>query len=484
MDVILLTGVSGIVFQRSIGSYQLAHHLRDNKFSCQVIDFINDFNEQELLHTVKKFITDDTLCIGISTTFLSNIKIGIDNKSKLPLVLPAHVNSVCRILKEKFSKIKFCLGGARSSHGDQYDWIDSIFHGYAEDEFLNFCKNLRENKKNSFVKKVNGKEIYEKANVEFHIEHLDHQFKLQDCITKNETLPIEISRGCIFKCKFCAYPLNGKKKIDYIRDPKLIAQEMLNNYEKYQVTNYFFADDTFNDSTYKLEMLHNEISKLPFKINFTTYLRLDLLYSHKDMINLLKDMGMISAFFGIESFCQESLKCIGKNIKVEKVKSFLDELYFDHWKEQINFNLGFIIGLPGEDKKNILDTVSWLSTRPYSFHFEPLRLSDAGGGNYQSEFQKNHLKFGYQFDQNKNWYNDFISETEAEMLADNINKEYAYNKNKPAAWTFMSLLNHFDHSYLQEKTIGEIKYKDILSSKKKRSSEYKDLLNKFEENQK
>lgn len=484
MDVILLTGVSGIVFQRSIGSYQLAHYLRDNKFSCQVIDFINDFNEQELLHTVKKFITDDTLCIGISTTFLSNIKIGIDNKSKLPLVLPAHVNSVCRILKEKFSKIKFCLGGARSSHGDQYDWIDSIFHGYAEDEFLNFCKNLRENKKNSFVKKVNGKEIYEKANVEFHIEHLDHQFKLQDCITKNETLPIEISRGCIFKCKFCAYPLNGKKKIDYIRDPKLIAQEMLNNYEKYQVTNYFFADDTFNDSTYKLEMLHNEISKLPFKINFTTYLRLDLLYSHKDMINLLKDMGMISAFFGIESFCQESLKCIGKNIKVEKVKSFLDELYFDHWKEQINFNLGFIIGLPGEDKKNILDTVSWLSTRPYSFHFEPLRLSDAGGGNYQSEFQKNHLKFGYQFDQNKNWYNDFISETEAEMLADNINKEYAYNKNKSAAWTFMSLLNHFDHSYLQEKTIGEIKYKDILSSKKKRLSEYKDLLNKFEENQK
>jgi radical SAM superfamily enzyme YgiQ (UPF0313 family) len=204
MDVILLTGVSGIIFQRSVGSYQLAHHLRDNKFSCQVIDFINDFNEQELLDTVEKFITDDTLCIGISTTFLSNVKIGIDNKSKLPLVLPAHVDSVCRIIKEKFSKIKFCLGGARSSHGDQYDWIDSIFHGYAEDEFLNFCKNLRENKKNPFVKKVNGKEIYEKANVEFHIEHLDHQFKLQDCITKNETLPIEISRGCIFKCKFCA----------------------------------------------------------------------------------------------------------------------------------------------------------------------------------------------------------------------------------------------------------------------------------------
>jgi hypothetical protein len=48
----------------------------------------------------------------------------------------------------------------------------------------------------------------------------------------------------------------------------------------------------------------------------------------------------------------------------------------------------------------------------------------------------------------------------------------------------MSLLNHFDHSYLQEKTIGELKYKDIFRSKKKRLLEYKDLLNKFEENQK
>jgi radical SAM superfamily enzyme YgiQ (UPF0313 family) len=480
MEVILLTGVSGIIFQRSMGAYQLAHHLRDNKFSCQVIDFINDFNEKELLNTIEKFITDKTLCIGISTTFLSNIRIGIDNKSKLPLELPPHVSLVCKKLKEKFPKIKFCLGGAKSNYGDQYGWIDSIFHGYAEDEFLNFCRNLKQNKKNPFTKKVNGKEIYEKANSEFHIEHLNHRFKLQDCITRNETLPIEISRGCIFKCKFCAYPLNGKKKIDYIRDAKLISQEMLNNYEQYQVTNYFFADDTFNDSTYKLEMLYNEISKLPFKIKFTAYLRLDLLYSHRDMIKLLKDMGMVSAFFGIESFCQESLKCIGKNIKVEKIKTFLDELYFDHWEEQINFNLGFIAGLPGEDRKSILDTVSWLSTRPYSFHFEPLRLSDAGGGNYQSEFQKDHLKFGYQFDENKNWYNDFIDEAEAEILADSINREYAYNKNKPEAWTLMSLLNHFDYSYLKEKTFGEIKYRDILRTKQKRILEYKTMLNNIE----
>jgi radical SAM superfamily enzyme YgiQ (UPF0313 family) len=30
-----------------------------------------------------------------------------------------------------------------------------------------------------------------------------------------KVLPIEIARGCIFKCKFCSYPLNGKQNLDF-----------------------------------------------------------------------------------------------------------------------------------------------------------------------------------------------------------------------------------------------------------------------------
>lgn len=476
MEVIILTAISGIVFQRSLGAYQIADHLRKNGVTCQVIDFINDFTEKELLDLLEKVISDKTICIGISTTFLSDTKISIDNKSKLPLLIPTHIDNVCRKIKQRFSKIKFCIGGAKSNYGINYDWVDSIFHGYAEDDFLNFCKLLQKGKKNSFAKKIKNIEIYDSINKNFQIETLDHKFQEEDCITKFETLPIEISRGCIFKCKFCAYPLNGKKKLDYIRDAKLIANEMIYNFEKYQVVNYFFTDDTFNDSLYKIEALHNEISKLPFKIKFTCYLRLDLLYHHTEMIPLLKDMGMISAFFGIESFCQESLKCIGKNLKVDKIKSFLEELYSIHWKEEISFNLGFIIGLPYENKENILETVEWLSNRPFSFHFEPLRLTDAGG-HYQSDFQKNFLKFGYKFDSIGNWYNDLFSEIEAEELANNFNKEYAYKKNKPAAWSLLAFLNHFDYQFLKNSSVEEIKYKEILRTRKKRIDEYKHLVN-------
>ena len=115
-------------------------------------------------------------------------------------------------------------------------------------------------------------------------------------ILKGETLPIEVSRGCIFKCKFCAFPLNGKSKLDYLRDPILIKEELQYNYEKYGTTHYFLSDDTFNDSTTKVEQIHKVVTSLPFKIKFTTYLRLDLLHAHQEQISMLEEMGLASPF--------------------------------------------------------------------------------------------------------------------------------------------------------------------------------------------
>jgi radical SAM superfamily enzyme YgiQ (UPF0313 family) len=475
MDVILITGVSGIVFQRSIGAYQIAHHLRQNMISCQVIDFIYDFEENELLEIIEKFIDKNTLCIGVSTTFMSDTRVGLSNKSKLSLTIPSHLNSVLENLKSKYNNIKFCIGGSQAKCGLEVSWADSVFYGYSEDTFLEYCLNLKNGQKNYFVKRENKKTVYDKENTVFDIEHLNHRFLVNDCITYSETLPIEISRGCIFKCKFCAYPLNGKKKLDFIRDSKEVATELMYNFEKFGITNYFFADDTFNDSLDKLENLNEEIKKLPFKIKFTCYLRLDLLYSNRKMIPILKEMGLVSVFFGLESFCQESLKIIGKNLKVEKIKTFLDELYFVHWEEQVSFSLGFIIGLPNETETSIKETLEWLSNKPYSFHFEPLRISP-NLNKYQSEFEKNWEKYGYKFDENNNWYNETLHEQLSQELANKINNKYAYKENKPSSWILMALLNHFTYEDVITKTMESIKYKNILKTRKQRILKYKRLL--------
>jgi hypothetical protein len=216
MNVIIFTGVAGNIFQRSIGSYQLAHNLRNDGFSCQVIDFVDHLSYNELLSLAQSFVDESTLCLGISTTFFSNINF-IGNSDTLPLIIPDNLEKVCKEIKQKNPAIKIAMGGAKANHGINYSWVDSIFNGYSEDTFTEYVKLLSNNKKNYFIKKINQIEVYDKQNTVFDIVSLNHRFIKQDCITEGETLPIEISRGCIFKCKFCAYPLNGKKKLDYIR---------------------------------------------------------------------------------------------------------------------------------------------------------------------------------------------------------------------------------------------------------------------------
>lgn len=476
MDTILLTAVSGVVFQRSLGAYQLAHHCRENGFRCQVIDFINDFDQNDLYFFVKKFITQDTLCLGLSTSFFNEFKMMVDNKSTLPLYIPEHIENVCRLIKKEYPNLRICLGGAKALYGVEYDWVDDIFQGYSEDQFLAYLKKLKTGKTDKFLKVVKGKTIYDKQNSRFDIQKLNHKFIDNDCVLPNEVLPIEISRGCIFKCKFCAFPLNGKKKLDYLRDVESIKQELEYNYKNYGTTKYFFNDDTFNDSVFKIEELHRMITSLDFKIEFSCWMRLDLLYKNPQTISLLKEMGLSTVFFGIESFRPDTLKVIGKNMKPDLIKEFLLELHDIHWNKEVSIFLGMIVGLPFETSRDIESSVQWLASTPFSFHFEPLRLADSGGTYYQSEFEKNYKKYGYELDSSGTWTNSVMDQKTAEVLASKINNEYAYGKNKPSGSYLFAILNHFDKSEVENISVKDISYRKLISTRRRLINCYKDLL--------
>lgn len=92
MNFIILSCVSGKLFQRNIGPYQLAFFLRQNNITTQVIDFTDSFNNDELLLTVKNFIDNNTLALGISTTFYSNNNDNfVDNERDYSLNLPLNI---------------------------------------------------------------------------------------------------------------------------------------------------------------------------------------------------------------------------------------------------------------------------------------------------------------------------------------------------------------------------------------------------------
>ena len=101
---------------------------------------------------------------------------------------------------------------------------------------------------------------------------------------------------------------------------------LLENYNKWGTTTYWIGDDTFNDSIEKLEMFLKVTKRLPFKLNFRAYIRLDIIAMQPDQIQMLYDMGLKSCWIGIETFHPEASKTIGKGMSAEKRKKALYDI--------------------------------------------------------------------------------------------------------------------------------------------------------------
>lgn len=372
---------------KSAGPYRIATELRNHGFSCQIVHLCFYFTKDELEYVCQKYITDETIIVGISTTFW-NIQ---DNQRKKDLLK-------CILTNQKKSKnARLVVGGTLSAYYKDAIKPDASFDGFAESDFLKYALSL---KNKSYKKKFEFTESY-------------IEYKENDYVDYQESKVIEIARGCIFKCNFCSYPLNGKKKLDYIKSKETLTQELTYNFEKYGITNYTLSDDTFNDSTEKLEFLHKIFTSLPFKIKFVCYLRLDLINAHREQIKILKEMGLIGAFFGIETFNHEAGKHIGKGLHPEKNKQLLYDLKKYYWNDDVNITIGLISGLPYETMQSHIETLNYISNdkeclvdriRPSSLNI-PNPLLDKYP--YKSEFQINALKYGFYWSnpRSNNWKN-------------------------------------------------------------------------------
>ena len=477
-DMIIFTCVSRRtmpLFSRAIGAYTVAHAVRQTGRSVQVIDFTDHFTEDELFETTIKLIGPNTKFLGVSATFYQE---EMDNFNFRTIVLnpkqqlPSNVINVVERLKNIFPHIKYLLGGYCQNY-EAYPMFDAVFHSYSDQSILEYI----ENNHRLWPKKF-GMEVVEGEQFPIDVEHLSHRWAPNDFVFQNETLPIEISRGCIFKCKFCNYQLTGKKKLDYIRDASILRDELIYNYEKFGTTNYTFADDTFNDSTYKLEQLHKVISDLPFKINFITYLRLDLLYAHREQIQLVKELGLRSAFFGIESFNPPTAKLIGKGLAADKIKDFLLELRHDHFKDDINFVCSFILGLPFESLESMENTFKWNQANDINAIYFALDIRPTI--RYKSDLDENYEKHGYTLQSNGQWKSEITTFQDMYKLAMEYNRKTNSTINtwlllSAASLEFMSIA---ELQKLRSSTLS----KDILTTAQsilqRKMNEYKNKLNR------
>lgn len=423
---------SGAIWSRTIGAYQIANVLRNAGYKVQVVDWLSQLcvENLDLIKVVlDKFVGSDTVFVGFSSTFLSS---SLDIKLKKPVKSGIAFNQIHRggnayamengELKQIVTHVKtrnpqthILLGGSRAGANDTT--ADVVVMGYGETQMLDYMR-WRKGKHPffQFKRTPTGAILldYDKTASTYDFPASQMLWQTEDCILPNEVLPLEVARGCIFKCKFCHFPLNGKSKNDYIKAEEGLYAELMHNYEQYGTTTYILSDDTYNDTTLKLEAMQRVVDRLPFKFRFGTYLRLDLIASKPEQAALLKANGLVNGFFGIETMHHPTGKIIGKGMDPEKLVETLHWLREDVWGNDVISFGSFILGLPRDTMETMERWVERVIDPSFPLHdmmIQPLNmgkpdLSSASRVNL-SDLELNAHDYGYRWpDENFMWVNE------------------------------------------------------------------------------
>lgn len=385
VDGIIFTGTqNSTTNNRPAGAARLRTFLGQHNYDIEVVDFFYEFTTDELCAACDNFIDDTTLFVGVSITFIYETD---------------KINKLFNHIKTKYPKVKTVIGGSEGSvEGLDGTLIDRFIWGYSEQAVLHYLKFLQRKRLDDLkwepyhgTYAINAESFYKNDDTDLTIKWLESD------LIKTNFLPIEISRGCIFKCKFCQFPLLGKKKSDYIRHVDNLTDEIRRNYEMFGVTNYWFNDDTLNDNIIKLEYIAEAIEKSGVKITYSAFLRADLMARFPETISMLADTGLASAVFGIETLHPLAKKIVGKGQDSERQFDAIRQLkkLAPIWTQT-----GMIVGLPEEPLSSIFQTQKTLLEMNENFEvlnqwfWFSLTLRKKGMTRL-SEFEREHEKYGY-----------------------------------------------------------------------------------------
>lgn len=422
-----------VYVQRVLGISKIAASLRSAGFEVLCLNHLSSFSVDEIKTILKQCVSDQTVFVGVNSFFYrvpQLISKGGTLEYKLRELgsfLPhghRYNSEIKQLIKDINPDCKLVLGGPDAKDRSYIKDYDVVILGYADDAVVNFA--LDRPAKKSWRSVFGPTVIDDQLAEDYDFVNTPMYFHDHDVVVPGETLSTEIARGCIFKCKFCTYPLNGKKKNDFIKLESVLLSEFLHNYEKFNVTRYLLSDDTFNDSVDKVAMLHRVSQQLPFQLEFWAYLRLDLLAAHPESIDLLIQSGCRGLFFGIETLNERTASYIGKGGSRQKLVDTINYIK-NKYGTQVTVHASFIFGLPYESKQSLELTANQLINGELpidSFDVFPLMIKQ-GRDLDTSAIDTNYAELGYQLQDPLDavgmfysWQSDSNSYQECKALAD------------------------------------------------------------------
>ena len=165
------------------------------------------------------------------------------------------------------------------------------------------------------------------------------------------SLNIATTRGCPFKCNWCAKPIYGNRYNS--RSPQKVAEEIEFLIRNYQVKHFWMCDDIFGLKPGWVQEFRDVVRSKELKFKYKIQSRVDLLLQ-KDTISALAESGADTVWIGAESGSQKILDAMDKGTTVEQIYRATKLLKEKRIKPAFFLQFGYL----GETKEDIEKTIN------------------------------------------------------------------------------------------------------------------------------
>ena len=168
------------------------------------------------------------------------------------------------------------------------------------------------------------------------------------------SLNMSTTRGCPFKCNWCAKPIYGNRYNS--RSPENVIKEIKLLKQRYSIDHIWFCDDIFGLKPGWVIEFSRLMQKENIGIRFKIQSRADLLVN-EDNVKALALAGCENVWIGAESGSQKILDAMDKGINVEQIQQAT--LLMKEAGIKPSFFIQF--GYPGELKEDIDLTIAMIN---------------------------------------------------------------------------------------------------------------------------
>jgi len=130
------------------------------------------------------------------------------------------------------------------------------------------------------------------------------------------TLNIATTRGCPYKCNWCAKPIYGNRYNAH--SPEYIVNEIAYLKETFGITRFWMCDDIFGLKPNWVQEFNAKLKEQNLQISYYIQSRVDLLLK-EDTIDCLAESGLEEVWVGAESASQKILDAMDKGTTVEQI---------------------------------------------------------------------------------------------------------------------------------------------------------------------